>query len=158
MSGRIGSHLGGTGEMTYLQEYPMRSAILTALAVLLVSFSAPAQGADRIDSRVVQVRMPDEDVEIAYVERRECFTVELLAKSASVEGVNFYVGDGTVAVELEAHASDGIFLQGKTKLQDRHFFKKGATVKLLPGYKRASALAPGTVYVMLPGVTFEVPK
>lgn len=37
-------------------------------------------------------------------------------------------------------------------------FKRGSTVKVLPGYKRTTDLAPGTVYVKLPGVIFQVPE
>jgi len=136
----------------------MRSSVLISLVLLFGSFSPLVRGGDWIDARVVQIRMPNEDVELSYIERTECFTVALLAKSASVEGVDFYVGDGKVAVGLKAHTSEGIIFQGSTKLPTGYVFKKGSTVKVLPGYKQATDLAPGTVYITLPGVTFEVPE
>jgi hypothetical protein len=131
----------------------MRSLVLFALVVVLTPFS---QCAHAIDARIVQVRLPDEDVTVSYFESNPVFTVELRAKSASVEGVTFFVGNGGVAVELRAHPSDGLFFQGE-KLPHGHVFKKGSTVKVLPGYKSPADLAPGTVYVHLPGVTFQVP-
>jgi hypothetical protein len=131
----------------------MRSLALIALSAALISSSPLAHG---FNSRIVQVRLPDEDVTAAYYEG-DPFTVKLYTKSASVEGVTFYVGNGGVAVELKAHPSKGLVFQGQL-IDPPHVFKKGSTVKVLPGYKRVQDLAPGTVYVELPGVTFEVPE
>ncbi|QDV29194.1 hypothetical protein Spb1_10700 [Planctopirus ephydatiae] len=123
-----------------------------------VSLAAvPPASADSIDGRVVQVRLPDQDITLSYVERKSGFTVELESNDGSVEGQKLFVGDGTVAIELVAHPSNGIFLQGNQYRQGDQF-KKGSTIKLKPGFKKASALTAGDVYVVLPGVNFELPS
>jgi hypothetical protein len=106
----------------------MKVRVFVALVVALAALAPHVRGRDGIDSRVLQVRMPNEDVELAYIENRQCFTVELSAKSVSVEGVDLYVGDGKVAVPLRAESSRGIFFQGKISLPTGHVFKKGSTV------------------------------
>jgi hypothetical protein len=132
----------------------MRSLVLLALAV---TFAALSSHVHAIDSRVVRVRLPDEDIAAEYTETAPSFTVRLQAKSASVQAETFYIGNGSVAVELRAHSSQGFVFQGEL-LAPPHVFKKGATVKVLPGYKRVEDLTPGVVYVELPGVTFELPE
>jgi hypothetical protein len=124
-------------------------------AVLVVALPRAAQ-AESIDGRVIQVELPDEDVTLFYVEARAVFTVKLKSDSASVECHRLYIGDGKVAIELVAHATDGIFLQG-VKYRNGDQFKKGSKIKVRPGYKKASELKPGDVYVTLPGVSFELP-
>lgn len=116
----------------------------------------PIAHAELIDGRVTQVRLPPEDITLHYIESKGAFTVKLETINASVEGVKMYVGDGTVAVELIAHATDGIFLQGKNLLHGEKL-KKGSTIELQPGYKMASDLSPGCVYVTLPGLSFKLP-
>jgi hypothetical protein len=61
-----------------------------------------------------------------------------------------------VDIELVAHATDGIFLQG-VAYRNGDQFKKGSAIKVRPGYKKASELKPGDVYVTLPGISFELP-
>jgi hypothetical protein len=77
--------------------------------------------------------------------------------SASVEGEKLYIGDGAVAIDLVAHPSQGIFLQG-VKYHQGDKFAKGGSIKVRPGHKKATDLKPGEVYVVLPGVSFELPK
>ena len=134
----------------------MRSlGLLFSLAFLaLLGLFAPQLRAD--DGRVTQIRLPKEDVTLFYVERN-FFTVALRGKTAEVEGRKFYIGDGSVAAELSAHASEGIYFQGQKKLQGEKF-KVGDTVILKPGYKKAGDLKPGDIYVILPGVTFKEPE
>jgi hypothetical protein len=130
----------------------MRSLVLLAPALAVAPFSPPVHA---VDNHVIRVRLPDEHIVVGYVEG-DPFTVRLQAKNASVEGVSFYVGNGGIAVELRAHPSQGLVFQGEL-IDPPHEFKKGSTVKVRPGYKQVGDLAPGTVYVELPGVTFEVP-
>lgn len=126
------------------------------IAVMIVVMWSTVALSESIHGGVTQVKLPSEDVILAYVEARGGFTVQLETKTASVEAQKMYIGDGKIAVELVAHASNGIFLQGdKYKSGDQ--FKKGATIKVKPGFKKASDLSPGDVYVTLPGVTFELP-
>ncbi|AWM39933.1 hypothetical protein GobsT_16710 [Gemmata obscuriglobus] len=127
--------------------------LISAAAVAVLSVSALA---DVTDARVVQVTLPNEDVTLSYVERSPQFTVELKAKDGAVEAPRVYIGDGAVAVELFAHPTNGIFLQD-VKLKQGDQFKKGDTIKVRPGYKKAADLVAGDVYVKLPGVTFELP-
>jgi hypothetical protein len=132
----------------------MRSLVVFALAV---TFASLASHVHATDSRVVQVRLPDEDIVAEYVETAPSFTVLLRAKSASIQGEEFYIGNSGVAVELRADPSKGFIFQGEL-LAPPHVFKSGSTVKVRPGFKRVGDLARGTVYVELPGVTFEVPE
>jgi len=124
-------------------------------AVLAALHSAPACG-ESMDSRVIQVTLPADDVTLSYVERQPGFTVRLQTPSASVEGEKLYIGDGAVAIDLVAHPSQGIFLQGVMYRQGDKF-EKGRIIKLRPGHKKATELKPGEVYVVLPGVSFELP-
>lgn len=124
-------------------------------AVLAAAEPAPARG-DGIDGRVTRVTLPAQDVTLLYIEARAVFTVQLKTERASVEGQRLYVGDGEVAIELVAHPTDGIFLQG-VKYRHGDQFKKGSAIKVRPGHKKASELKPGDVYVVLPGVSFELP-
>lgn len=105
---------------------------------------------------VVRVRLPAQDVTLFYVEAKGGFTVKLEAKDGTVEGKKFYIGDGAIAIDLVADPAEGIFLQG-VRYRQGDQFKKGSTVKVRPGYKKASDLKPGDVYVVLPAVKFEVP-
>ncbi len=131
------------------------SLFVSAMAVLALLASSSAW-ADSIDGRVIQVRLPAEDVTLFYVEARNVFTVRLSTKSASVEGQAMYIGDGQVAIELVAYRSQGIILQG-VKYRQGDKFKRGSRIKVRSGYKKASELRPGDVYVTLPGVTFTLP-
>src|SRR5262245_59522033 len=130
----------------------MRSLAFVATIFVLTAFAARSDGIDR---RVYEVRLPDEDIVVGYYEG-DPFTVKLSATNPAVEGVQFYIGDGTLALQLVAHPSKGIFFQG-VELLNGHVFKKGSTVKARPGYKQRSDLPPGTVYVVLPGVKFQAP-
>lgn len=134
----------------------MRFLFEVMFVALLGLAALPSVRGDTIDGRVTQVHLPAEDITLYYIEAKGAFTVKLETKHATVEGQTLYVGDGRVAVELIAHATDGIFLQG-TNLRQGDQFRKGSTLKVRPGYKKASDLAPGSVYVILPGVTFELP-
>ena len=125
------------------------------IAVLVVGAPWPARGGS-IDGRVLQVKLPPQDVTLLYIEAREVFTVQLKTRSASVEGQKLYLGDGKVAIDLVAHPTDGIFLQG-VKYHQGDQFKNGSTIRVRAGYKKASELKPGDVYVTLPGVSFEMP-
>jgi hypothetical protein len=124
---------------------------------IAVVLGAPwqAQG-DSIDGRVVQVQLPAQHVTLLYIEARAVFTVQLKTKTASVEGQKLYLGDGDVAIDLVAHPTDGIFLQG-VNYHNGDQFKNGSTIKVRAGYKKGSELKPGDVYVTLPGVSFELP-
>src|SRR5262245_14669892 len=102
---------------------------------VVVALSRPAQ-ADSIDGNVIQVQLPAQDITLFYVEARAAFTVRLATESASVEGQRLYIGDGEVAIELVAHATDGIFLQ-EVNYRNGDQFKKGSSIKVRPDYKRA---------------------
>ena len=134
----------------------MRVAFAVMLGAVLVVALPRAAQADSIDGRVIQVQLPAQDVTLFYVEARAVFTVQLKTESASVECQRLYIGDGKAAIELVAHATDGIFLQG-VAYRNGDQFKKGSAIKVRPGYKKASELKPGDVYVTLPGVSFELP-
>ena len=130
--------------------------LVSIICITVFAVSPLIAMSETVDGRVIQVELPAEDVTLLYVEARSGFTVKLEAKTASVEGQKMFIGDGQVALDLVAHASQGIFLQGvKYKQGDR--FKIGAKIKVQPGYKKASELEPGDVYVRLPGVLFALP-
>src|SRR5262249_58493920 len=96
-----------------------------------------------------------QDITLFYVEAPAVFTVRIVSGSASVEGQKLYIGDGKVAIELVAHATDGIFLQG-VKYYNGDQFKNGSTIKVRVGYKKASELQPGDGYGTLAGLSFEL--
>lgn len=135
----------------------MRSSCFALLLATLFSNAQLAWSRDSIDSSVVQVRLPGEDATLFYVEAKGGFTVKLETENSSIEARKLYLGDGEVAVLLEAHPLKGPYFQG-AELNQGFIFKKNATIPLKRGYKKASDLEPGSVYVILPGVTFEAPK
>lgn len=128
------------------------------LAVVLVLFPAHSLLGEAIDGGVIQVRMPVEDVTLLYWESRGGMTLELEAESASIQARKLYLGDGEIAVELVVEPLKGIVFQGETVLSQGFQFKRDSVVDVLPGYKKASDLAPGDIYVTLPAVTFKMPK
>ncbi len=134
----------------------MHHSCIVWITGTLVLLPMSAQG-DTIDGGVIQVRLLGEDATLLYVEARGGFTVRLQTDNSSIEARRMYLGDGKVAVELVADAFKGPLFQG-LELDQGYVFKKDATVKVLPGFKKAVDLKPGSVYVVLPGVTFEVPK
>lgn len=135
----------------------MRAPIVLTLLVAAVSAGSNSAYGDTVDGRVTQVELPAQTITLYYVEAREVFTVRLKAHIASVDAQTMYIGDGKVAIKLTAHGTEGIMLQGD-KLWQGYQFKNGDTIKVKDGYKQASELVPGDVYVTLPGVTFVVPE
>lgn len=131
-------------------------AFVLALALISPAYVSVGAG-ETIDGRVIQVQLSKHDVSVAYIERKGSFTVELETKDASIEGPRMYLGDGTIAVELIAHPTDGIFLQGE-RLQQGDKIKAGSTIQVKPGFKKVSELKPGDVYVKLPSVIFQTIK
>jgi hypothetical protein len=114
--------------------------------------------AESIDGRVIRVRMPIEDVVVNYVETKGGMSILLRAdKGAEFWGQKFYVGDGQTAVLMEV-TEQGILFQGKPIVEHGSHFKKNADIQVLPGYKKASELKPGDVYVILPAIGFVLPK
>lgn len=126
-------------------------------AVMSTALVSSAARGESIDGRVVKIDFPVADVSLGYVETPGVFSVELDAGSIAVRGQKFYLGDGKIAVELEAHETKGIFFQRTEHLNQGFVFKKYDVVKVRPGYKRAGELKPGEVYVVFPGVKFELP-
>lgn len=119
-------------------------------------FFQPGKMDSSIDGGVLQVKMPSEDLTFSYVER-SVFTVQMESESASIEGTKMYLGDGEIAIELKAHPSEGIRLQG-LPIKQGHMIRKGDSIEVLPGYRKASELRSGDVYVTLPGVLFQLPQ
>ncbi len=133
----------------------MKSTIAGLLFVILTTLSPIQLRAESIDGRVIQTKLW-QDITLYYLESRGGFTVELRTQYASVQGQKLYIGDGDIALELSAHPTKGIFLQGES-LKQGDEIKKNAKIKVKPGFKRASELSPGDVYVTLPAVIFELP-
>jgi hypothetical protein len=134
----------------------MRSLCLITFVAALALPAGHAGGAESIHSGVVQVRLPREDLTLLFVEARGGMTVCLKGVESQVEGRRLFLGDGRVAVALEATTA-GILFQGRTGLNQGFRFRVGSVVRLLPGYRKAAELKPGDVYVTLPGITFEAP-
>lgn len=134
----------------------MRFSLVAVLLMSLAGFTRAAAGAESIDGRVVQFQMPAEDFTLYYVEAREVFTVKLASKTASIEAPRMYIGDGEIAIELYANSINGLRLQSTDKKQG-DTFKQDSRIQVEPGYKRASELKPGDLYVTLPGIIFDLP-
>jgi hypothetical protein len=135
----------------------MRFVGFMLLAIIGMTTPSSAISAETIDGGVVQVRLPGEDATLLYVETRGGMTVKLQTDNSSIAARKMYLGDGNVAVLLEAHPLKGPVFQGD-ELDQGYVFQKDATIKVRPGYKKAVDLPVGSLYVILPGVTFEVPK
>ncbi len=135
----------------------MQGLTFTLLAAMCLSSPSPVMSADTVDGGVMQVRLPGEDATLLYVEARGRFTVKLQTDNSSVASPKMYLGDGKVAVLLEIQPLKGPVFQGE-EINQGYVFKKDATIKVQPGYKLAADLPPGCLYVILPGVTFELPK
>ena len=135
----------------------LRIAYVSLLVVTVFASPCGVVRAGAIDSSVVQIRLPGEDATFIYLEAPGGFTARLETENSSVEARKIFLGDGEVAVELRIDPVKGPVFQGE-EIKSGHVFKKDATIKLHPGYKRASDLRPGSVYVILPGVTFDAAK
>lgn len=130
--------------------------VFSVLALCLPAVSmTPDDRPTTVDGRVVQMKLPAQELRLSYIESRSTFTVELAADVASVQAEKMYIGDGTIAIELRADSTNGIFLQDEL-LQHGTRLEKQAVVKVKPGYKQATELKPGDVYVVLAGVNFEL--
>lgn len=143
----------------------MRTLLPLTILALLASLPADSLRAERresvdaIDARVVQVELPLADVGVQYVESASGMVVELNAGNASVRGTKFYIGDGTVALELKVDHPRGIVFQGREDwIEHGSRFKKYSVIEVLPGYRQASDLEPGDVYVTLRGMNWKLPK
>jgi hypothetical protein len=135
----------------------MKTPIYSVFVVVLGMVLSRPCAAESIDGRVIQIRLPKEDVALSYVETIGGFSVALRTATSEVQGQKLYIGDGITAAELIAHNSKGIFFQDREMVSGEGF-KIGQVVKLRPGYKRAVDLKPGDIYVVMPGVTFKEPE
>lgn len=107
-----------------------------------------------IDSRVVTIKLPVADIELNYVEANHGMAIEMVASTTKISGNRFYVGDGKVAVLMEADTLNGIRFQETQMLVHGHTFKKYSIVELQPNCKSVSDLKPGDVYVEMPALNF----
>lgn len=133
---------------------------LTLLAGFLLFGVVPSLAVENelsLDSRVAKIKLPVDDVELNYCEANPHMMVELVAGNTSIQGVRFFIGDGKVAVPLEADSLHGIKFQSSQVLKHGHKFAKYSVVELEEGYLTISDLKPGDVYVVMPAVNF-VPK
>ena len=119
---------------------------------------AQEQEPTTIHDGVVQVELPDEDVTLHWFESRGGMTIQLETQKATVQAQRMYLGDGKVAVELVADHPDEIRFQGQSTVKHGHKFLNRSVIQVQPGYKKAVELKPGDVYVILPGIRFELPK
>ncbi|MGC4002074.1 MAG: hypothetical protein QM811_02550 [Pirellulales bacterium] len=125
--------------------------------ILSITVSAQAQG-PILDTRIISVRMPQEDLTLCYFEGSPSMGIELTSLSASIRGNRFYVGDGEIALLLDASQSRLTFQGTADGIAHGHVFKKGAKLQVLPGYKQVTDLKPGDVYLEFPGITFVLPN
>ncbi|HEV7279943.1 MAG TPA: hypothetical protein VGN57_06975 [Pirellulaceae bacterium] len=137
---------------------------LTILSLLSIAVVDPLLAESReirnsIDSRVVQVELPLEDLLVSYVESPSGMLVQVSAGKASVSGTKFYVGDGEIALELKVEHPRGILFQGREDwIGHGSRFEKYSVIEVLPGYKQNSQLVPGDVYVKVRGMNWKLPE
>jgi hypothetical protein len=140
---------------------------LLPLTILALVAAVPAnalrgerrESVNAVDGRVVQIELPLEDIVISYVESPSGMLVELTARTTSVRGTKFYVGDGKIALELKVEHPRGIVFQGRDDLVGHGSgFKKYSVIDVLPGFKQASDLGPGDVYVKIRGMNWKLPE
>jgi|GEM_PF-2961826 hypothetical protein len=138
----------------------MRLATILIAGLVFVSMSSQfaTKGEPRLDSRVVQITLPVADVELSYIESNPHMTVELTAGTTTIEGVRFFVGNGKIAVPLEADVQHGIRFQQTQRLHHGHKFAKYSSIELEDGYKTVDDLKPGDVYIVFPAVNFNPKK
>ena len=101
------------------------------LGVIFLTLWTPTLVLADAGSGVVHVRLSKSDVGIFFVESSGGGMVELQCQSASVCGRTLYIGDR---------------------------LRVDSTISVRHGYKSVKDLAPGNVYVILPGVKFVLPK
>lgn len=132
--------------------------------LLVLAFASPATPRD--DSSVrrppklpagVRLRViPPDEIKLMFVESFGGMTVALTTKKGVwINARKMYVGDGTIAVTLEAN-NHGIWMQGSRRFSQADRFPR-ALIKVRKGYKRIEQLKPGELYVILRGVTFVEP-
>jgi hypothetical protein len=135
-----------------------RIALAAAVAIGIGSASAqPPSPTAKLDAGVTAFKMPLAAAKLQLIESRGGMTVKLSTETAAVSGAKFYIGDGDIALLLEA-TNEGIRLQGDVKLPHGHVLPLHATVPVKAGYLKAENLKAGDVYAILPGLVFELPK
>ncbi len=139
----------------------MRSFGLILFAAALVMFSRPGFGQDKQPRAAlassVQVKLPAGDVEIEYVESKEGMVLIVNSKGASVQAQRVYLGDGKIAVVFEA-SHKGFFTPNGPVNAAAIDFKEGSVIKVARGKREVWGAKPGEVYVLTPGIRFEVQK
>ena len=137
--------------------------LVVFVAVLLAS---PGNGPARekaeepIPAQVIQVVFPAGDVSISIVETKKGKAVRVSVKDSSVQAKRVYLGDGNVAVEVEA-TEDGVRINGKKGGLTSNLgytFEKGSIIAILPGQLKAGAVKAGEVYATVPGIEFVLEK
>ena len=127
---------------------------LVGLAATLIGPMSAVDMDKSIDSRVVKIKLPVADVELNYVEANHGMAIDMVAGTTTISGTRFYVGDGKVALLMEADALNGIRFQESQMLVHGHTFKKYSIVELQPNCKSVGDLEPGDVYVEMPALNF----
>ena len=138
----------------------MKNSTLCGLGVVLIGI-LPLLAYDdnpKLDSRAIKVKLPVADVALSYVEASPQALVEISAGTTTIEGVRFFIGDGKIAVPLEADPLNGIRFQENQKLEHGHRFAKYSIVEVEPGYKAVDELKAGDVYIVFPAVNFVPTK
>ncbi len=113
--------------------------------------------AQSISGDVTQVRLPAEAIRFSFTETSAGMAVRMKAGEASIQSRKMYVGDGSVAILLEANDS-GIWLQGTEKYRQADTIASGSTINVKRGFLSVNDLKKGDVYVVLEGIHFELPK
>jgi hypothetical protein len=127
---------------------------LVAVAATLIGPMFAGDVEKSIDSRVVKIKLPVADVELNYVEANHGMAIEMVAGTTKISGTRFYVGDGKVAVLMEADPLNGIRFQESRMLVHGYIFKKYSIVELQPNCKSVGDLEPGDVYIEMPALSF----
>jgi len=133
--------------------------LVVAVAVFAVvggSGRARSEEEARIPLVITQVTLPASDTVITLVEQKKGRAVRVMSKGVVVQAVRIFLGDGKVAIEIEASA-DGVRMNGAFTAPGFKFHK-GAVIELPADHLKAAELKAGDVYVIAPGITFEAQK
>lgn len=108
-------------------------------------------------SSSVRVELPLGNIQISYVESDEGMVLDLYCRGTSVRSQRFYLGDGHVAVKVEASprgflAPNGLINAALLEI------KEGSTIMLPKAKYEKWGAQPREVYVQTESVKFEVQK
>jgi hypothetical protein len=126
-------------------------------AVTVLAFLA--QERSGLPAGVTRITLPPGEVTLEFVKSKKTPTVKIIVGQTVIEGERLFLGDGKVAMEVEA-TKEGMHFPSSTGkkglvLEGEWTNQPGAVIDLGTDYLGLDQLKAGSVYVITPSVKFR---